>query len=859
MRSFFSTTADQTQAGWHPKAKRALFLKTRRIATAILVYTSLAGSVWAQGPMPILTSRSDNTRSGANVNETLLTPGNVNKNSFGLLFSVPIDYVAMGQPLYVPQVNIPGQGTPVNVVYVVTQNNSVYAFNADNGTQLWYASMNNGGAPAAVGSTLPCGTQQGFTKEGIIGTPVIDTTTTPPSMYLVAKSVINGTVTHYLHALDITTGNELTSLGSPVQISPPNNPIISASIKGKSTTFTSLHQKNRPGALLLNGVLYFGFGSNGCNDSNTGWVLAYDEATLQPLGAFNTAPDSGLTSIWQTGNGLAADEFGNLFISTAEATSNGYNVPTGGQTYSNSVLKLTPPPWSPQNTPDEPADYFTPWSVAYLNENDLDVSSVGPLVLPDQTIFPVTCSQNPCHEVIASGKQGIVYILDRDNMGQYAPGGPSDPQILQEFQLTTGGLLMCSPAYWNGTLYFSPDGAPLQAFQVSDSNGLWTLFAETTQKLGGAHSPSISANGTTNGILWVISSNQLQAYNALTLTQLYTTNQDSARDKLPTVGHFATQTIANGKVYVATATTLQAYGLFHTLTITSGNNQSGPVLSTLQTPLQVLASDPYSGNPEVGITVSFSDGGKGGTFNPLSAVTDSNGNVSTMYTLPKKAGVYTLTASAPSFGSVTTTATALPLAAIKLVSASGGKQTGAAGSTLPKAITVISEDTYSNPVSGVTVNFSANNNGILNPTSIVTNAKGDASTMLQLPTTVGTVSVTAISPGLGKQVFNEYSVAGPAASIAVSGGNNQTASAGTQLLVSLSVLVTDQYGNPVPNGVVQFSDGGAGGSFSNPAPTTGSTGVATTTYTLPASPALVTITATVTGVINAAVFTETGQ
>ena len=291
-------------------------------------------------------------------------------------------------------------------------------------------------------------------EEGAPGTPVIDSAN--ETLYVVAKTVINGTVMHFLHALNIATGAEQTSMGSPVQIK-----ASSVSIKGHVTHFNSLHQKNRPGALLLNGVLYFGFGSNSCNDSNTGWLLAYNPANLQQVGAFNTSPDIGYTSIWQSGNGLAADEAGNIFVSTAE--SGNYDVWDGGQSYSNSVLKITPAPWPPQNEPNQPADYFTPWTVAYLNDNDLDVSSGGPVVLPDQP------GKYP-HEVIASGKEAIVYVLDRDNMGKYVPGGADD--AIQELQLIHGGEMMCSPAYWNDIAYFLPDAAPLQVFQIS--NGLLT-------------------------------------------------------------------------------------------------------------------------------------------------------------------------------------------------------------------------------------------------------------------------------------------------------------------------------------------------------------------------------------------------
>src|SRR5208337_989009 len=300
--------------------------------TLLVICIALLSSSFAQ--LPFVTSRGDNARDGANTNETLLTPSNVNKNSFGRLFSVPVDYVVMAQPLYMPNVNIPNQGTH-NVIYVVTQADSVYAIDADTGAQLWWVNFTNpaqGITTAQLSDkTLFCPTT-GFNQEGIVGTPVIDPTTN--TMYLVAKTVLNGTVRHDLHALDITTGND--QAGSPVQIIAQSTSTGTVN-PGRVTNFKSLHQKNRPGLLLLNGILYLGFGSNACNDSNSGWVLSYDKATLSQLAVFNTSPDHGYTSIWQAGNGLAADEAGNIFVETAESCASCYDIPSGGQTYSNSV------------------------------------------------------------------------------------------------------------------------------------------------------------------------------------------------------------------------------------------------------------------------------------------------------------------------------------------------------------------------------------------------------------------------------------------------------------------------------------------------------------------------------------------
>lgn len=846
MRHFLSHHVGKTGSdASFRRAGHSTFLRTalacKLCLTLLVVCIAFLSSSFAQ--QSFLTSRGDIARTGANTSETLLTPSNVNKNSFGKLFSFPVDYVVMGQPLYVANVNI--DGVNHNVVYVTTEMDSVYAIDADTGAQLWYASMLNGGTTATGSAYLPCGNGPGFTQEGITGTPVIDPTPTPTApagtMYLVAKTLLNTTVRHHLHALDIATGNEQP--GSPVLIT-----ATSTSKLGHVTTFNSLHQKNRPGLLLLNGVLYLGFGSNYCNDTNSGWVLSYDPASLSQLGVFNTSPDHGLTSIWQSGNGLAADEAGDIYATTAEAGNNGYDVPSGGQTYCNSVLKLAP------DLPVDPADYFTPWNVAFLNSYDLDVSSSGPIVLPDQDgPYP--------HELVVTGKYGVAFVLNRDQLGFYSVG---DSGVLQEVVLVPQNddsprdVMMSSPAYWNSTVYFSPNASPLMAFPLSA--GLLGTPVKTTAKYPGAHSPSITANGNSNGLVWAITGGQLMAFDAVSLKLLYGTNQSGTRDTLPTVGHFATQTAINGKVFVGTRNSLEAYGLFHNATITGGSAQTATVATQLPVPIQVQIVNPYTGQPDVGATVNFSDGGKGGSFSPASTVTDPSGNASAFYTLPHKSGSYTLTVSGTGFGTVTTTATATPGPAIKIIAYGGTTQTGAAGSTLPKPLVAQAQDFYKNGVSGVTVTFTPNHGAVATPPSAVTDVNGKASTTLQLPTTVAKVTVTGSSAGFKNISFVEYSVAGPSASVAVSSGNNQSAPAGTQLSQALAVLVADQYGNPVSGVGVTFDDGGAGGTFSNGNPVvTGTNGTATQFYTLPAPPGTVTINATAAGVASPAVFTETGQ
>ncbi|HEV2728972.1 MAG TPA: Ig-like domain-containing protein, partial [Terriglobales bacterium] len=699
--------------------------------TLLVVCMALVSSASAQ--QVFTTGRSDNQRTAANANETLLTPSNVNKNKFGRLFNHGIDYQALAQPLYVPNVVIPGLGTH-NVVYVATMADSVYAFDADsnqgaNAAPLWHVNFTdpaNGITTASVATaTLPCATTEtqgpGITQEGIVSTPVIDLATS--TLYAVAKTLENGTVRHRLHALDLTTGQE--KFGGPALLS-----ATSTSNAGHVMVFNSLHEKNRPGLLLLNGVIYIGFGSNYCNDHDTGWVLGYNASNLQRVGAFNTSPDKGLVSIWQTGQGLTADDAGNIYVETAETGLNGFDVPTGGQTYSNSVLKLAP------NL--ALADFFTPANVAFLNAHDLDLSSTGVLVLPDQA------GPSP-HELVASGKQGIVYVLNRDNLGMFST---NDSQVVQEFPLSsaTNDVLFSSPAYWNNTVYFAPNGSPLLAFPVS--GGLLGTPQMTAAKYIGSHSPSISANGNSNGILWVISGGRLYAFNATSLQMIYNTGQIATRDALPPISHFITQTVVNGKVYVATRTTLEVYGHFPTLTLVGGGNQTGTAFPTLPVPIRMQVGDPNTGVGIAGVTVTFSDGGKGGVLHPTSAVTDADGFASATYTLPKKSGSYTLTMSATGFGTATTTETALPGPAVSVIAFSGGRQTAVEGSVLPNPLVVQVRDVYGNGVPGITVNFSTAGGGILTPTTAVTDAKGKASTIFQLPNTVGTFYVTVSSAGL---------------------------------------------------------------------------------------------------------------
>jgi len=793
-------------------------------------------STFAPAQVNVVTYHYDNMRTGQNVNETLLTPANVNKGSFGFRFSQPVDGYITGEPLYLSNVEIPGAGTH-NVVYVATLNDSVYAFDADtntgaNAAPLWQVNFTNpaAGITTASGALLPCQGTTGYHQSGIVSTPVIDPNT--GTMYVVAKTNENGTIFHRLHALDVATGVE--KLGPGVAIAgsttAPNGTVV---------TFNSLHALNRPALLLENGIIYIAFGSNGCNDQSHGWVLAYDATLLLPVGIYNTEPEQGLASIWQSGSGPATDASGNIYVSTAEGA---FDANTGGPDFGSSVLKLVESAWTLSL-----ADYFTPYNQAIISQTDADLSACGVMILPDQP------GPSP-HVLVASGKQGTVYLLDRDNMGQFNP--ISDSQILQELPLAVGAMFS-SPAYWNNTVYFTGNAHPISAYALS--NGL--LAAPPVAQsiaMPGSHSPTISANGNANGVLWVIEGPQLWALDAVSLKVLYNTLQSGTRDLLPAQPHFSTQTVANGKVYVGTQTSLMVYGLLPSLAVASGNNQSAPVTTTLPVALQVQLTD--SNNQQVipGVTVSFKDGGKGGTFGNASPVTDATGTATTTYTVGTVAQPITITASNAGVLGVkfNETATSGPAKWVLLIS--GGKQSAQVTTTLPQPVVAKVSAQYGNGVPGVNVTFADGGaGGSFSANAVTTNSLGQASTTYTTSTKAGAVNITASTAGMNPLKIPETATAGPATTVAVIAGNNQTAAAGTVLPQALTVQVTDQYGNPVPSASVSFTDGGAGGSFSVSPVTSNNSGQASSSYTTPSNLGTVSITASVGSV--SATFNATAQ
>ena len=516
----------------------------------------------------VLTQHDDIGRTGMNLNETLLNVTNVNTNQFGLLFSRNVDDQIYAQPLVMTNVNILGRGTH-NLVIVATVNDSVYAFDADNAsveTPYWSTSFINPPnivAPAntdmsAIGA---CGgAYQDFSGNiGIVGTPVIDPVA--GTIYLVARTKENGTnFVQRLHALDVSTGAER-----------PNSPvIITATYAGTGDgnvggviTFDPIRQNQRPGLVLVNGTVYISWSSHCDNGPYHGWVIGYDAATLQQVAVFNDTPNGSDGGIWMSGQAPSTDASGNLYL----AVGNGTVDTTGGPNRGESFLKLTR-----SGTNLTVASWFTPYDWQNLENNDLDLGSGGLMLIPGTTL------------AFGGGKEGIVYLVNRDNMGGLTSSTTTNNNIIQSFPVTTdevhGGAV-----WWDGPGvsygYLWPSSVYLQQYVFNRSAGKFTLptFAQSPTPAPGGQPGGIlalSANGTNAGtaIIWAVhqlggDANQqvlpgiLHAYSAQNVgTELWNSEQLSWRDTVGKFAKFVPPTVANGKVYLATfANRLNVYGL----------------------------------------------------------------------------------------------------------------------------------------------------------------------------------------------------------------------------------------------------------------------------------------------------------
>ncbi len=704
-------------------------------AVGAFCFVLCLGLTLAWGQNDVLTQHNDNTRSGLNANETQLTPANVNVNSFGKLFTQGVDGIIVGQPLYASNV-LMNDGKVHNVVYIATQHNTVYAFDGDsvqgnNASPLWSVSLNDGATPDPIADYGCTGTH--YTEIGVMGTPVIDPGKT--TLYVVAKTVTGtgaSAVRNFsLHALDITTGNEL--LGGPVIITG------TAPSGNGSGTFNPVFQMQRPALLLQNGVLYIGFGGNGCDVyAYNGWLFAYNSQTLQQESAFLVTPDGTRASIWQGGSGPAADENGNIYVATANGT---YDGPTGADDFGDSLLKMG---WN--GSVFGVLDFFTPYNQLQLAQEDLDLGSSGPVVLPDQPgLYP--------HEVVAGGKQGTLYLINRDNEGQFDADTDS---VIQSIPGAVASELNGVPSYWNSSLYLAGDDDYIKQFSLV--SGLLTQLpvSQTTVLFGGAGpaSTSITANGNSNGILWAIrhTNPALFAFDPTNLAhEFYDSTQAlSARDKLVAVARFVTPTVSNGKVYVGGTAALEVYGLLPSLSAATGNNQAGPEKAVLPVPLTVLAVDAYASNPLAGVPVKCVDGGVGGVFTPSATqTTDVTGKATFTYQLPLKPRAITITCTSKGYSSVTFSETSTVGAPVRMSIASGNNQTAPPNTPLTAPLVLKLVDAHGYGVPGVTVNLTDNGAGgtfAANP--VVSDPSGTATAQYTTGSKTGKVTITASTTGL---------------------------------------------------------------------------------------------------------------
>jgi hypothetical protein len=605
-----TSSITRTLSNWSRNASCASGLRS-----AIAFLGALFVSAGAGAQVNVVTAHNDIARTGQNLNETALSPANVNPSQFGKLFSQTVSGGIWAQPLYVSQLAIPNNGTH-DVVYVATSTDMVYAFDADsNGgvdaKPLWQVSL--------LTNTPSAGKLQA--NFGVVGTPVIDLSSN--TLYLVSSEVSGSSDIFRLHALNIATGAE--KFGGPAAIQGSVPGTGTASVSGV-LTFNPAVQYQRPGLLLLNGVIYVAFGSVNDEGPWHGWIFSFSEATLQQLDLFCSTANGVGGGFWMGGSGLAAEvynpakPYGRMFVATGNGTYTGAYPYSGTMSYGMTMLDfdLTGGIFTIE-------DEFTPFDELSLDAEDGDLGSGGPVLLPTQTM----ASGQTLNPLIQVGKPGLIYILDRDNntdgsnnsATEYSPAGlggfgTTADRAIQELQTPIaagenwGAGVWGSEAYWNNNIYFggthsaSPSsyygtGTSLSAY--SFVNGV--LSATPTSQTNELYqypgpTPSISANGTTGGILWALMTDAqavggpdvLLAYDATNLAStLYSSNTNLARDNPGPAWKFTVPTVANGKVYVGANGQLSIYGL-----LASEQSAPAPVISP--------GSGTYSGSQTIAIT-----------------------------------------------------------------------------------------------------------------------------------------------------------------------------------------------------------------------------------------------------------------
>jgi hypothetical protein len=507
-------------------------------------------------PIPdVTTYHFDNARDGLNAQETILTPANVTSATFGRIGAgfFQGDGKVDAQPLHLAGLNV--GGTATNVLYMATEHDSLYAFNADSGAQLWKTSLLGSGETTSDAHN--CG--QITPEIGITSTPVIDRA--KGTIFAVGTSKdTKGAYHQRLHALSLTTGAELP--GSPVEITGSYPGTGAASANGM-VPFSPGQYAERAGLLLLNGTIYLSWTSHCDYQPYTGWVMAYSETTLQQAAILNLTPNGSDGSIWMAGNGLAADTAGNIYFLDANGTmdpsfdANGF---PAKQDYGNSMMKL-----STSGGKLAVADFFEPYNSIAESNADIDMGSGGAMLLPDLT----DANGNVRHLIVGAGKDRNIFVGDRDNLGKFNQKTADNSDLYQDIPNALANGAWSSPTYFNGTVYYAGQNDTLKAFPITQAKLATTPSSQSAVVFPYPGStPSVSANGTQNAIVWAVESNVgqlnvLHAYDATNVSrELYNSNQAAGgRDTFGNGNKFITPVIVNGKVFVGTQTGVAEFGL----------------------------------------------------------------------------------------------------------------------------------------------------------------------------------------------------------------------------------------------------------------------------------------------------------
>jgi outer membrane protein assembly factor BamB len=494
-----------------------------------------------------LTHHFNAGRTGLNASEVILTHANVNDKQFGLLRILHVDGVVDAEPLYVSNIVVGGKER--DVVYVVSEHDSVYAFDADTGAQLWKTSVLPTGEATATN-----GCSQITPEIGITATPVIDRHAgAHGTIFLVGTSEDDsGNYHHRVHALDIVTG---VQLHAPTEVAATYPGTGANSSRGKVIFDANLYAE-RAGLLLMNGAIYTGWTSHCDGGPYTGWLIGYSESTLEQTSVLNLTPNGGQGSIWMAGSGLAADESGNIYFldanGTFDTTLNSKGFPANSD-FGNGFIKV-----STVNGKLAVSDYFEMYDTVNESNNDEDLGSGGAMVLPD-----LKDDKGVTHYLaVGAGKDQNIYVVDRGNMGKFNPN--NDTAIYQEIDGAIGGV-WSMPAYYNNTVYYGGANDTLKAFSISNAKLATSPRAQspTNFEYPGT-TPSITAHGTENGIVWTVENSNpavLHAYVAADLQELYNSNMAAkGRDHFGAGNKFITPLAVNGKVFVGTPDGVAVFG-----------------------------------------------------------------------------------------------------------------------------------------------------------------------------------------------------------------------------------------------------------------------------------------------------------